>query len=58
MSPTLCRSRWFIASTIVGATSVEQLEETLDAFDIELPEAALQAIDNVHMLHRDPALAD
>ena len=46
-----------MTSTILGATSVEQLEETLDAFEMTLPEAALQAIDDVHLLHRNPALA-
>lgn len=46
-----------MTSTILGATSEEQLEETLDAFDITLPDAAIQAIDDVHLLHRNPALA-
>ena len=56
-----CRTRPFIAaggSTIVGATSLAQLEQNLDAF--ELPPEALTAemveqINEVHMRCRSPS---
>ncbi len=38
----------FVASTIVGANSKEQLEESLAAMDLELSEEVLQACDKVH----------
>eukprot|EP01025_Chloroclados_australasicus_P064682 TRINITY_DN8674_c0_g1_i2.p1 TRINITY_DN8674_c0_g1~~TRINITY_DN8674_c0_g1_i2.p1 ORF type:complete len:112 (+),score=20.25 TRINITY_DN8674_c0_g1_i2:96-431(+) len=53
-----CKSRWFIPSTIVGATGVEQLEENLDGFSVNLPSAVIAAIDEVHMRNRNPALGD
>lgn len=28
-----CHSRWFVASTIIGATSLAQLKENIGAFD-------------------------
>lgn len=53
-----CKSRWYIPSTIIGATSMGQLEENLDAFGLELPDAVLTAIDDVHRLYRNPSLYD
>lgn len=42
-----------VTSTIIGATSVAQLEEDLNAFEIELDTSTLRQIDEV--LHRFPA---
>jgi aryl-alcohol dehydrogenase-like predicted oxidoreductase len=53
-----CKSRWYIPSTIIGATSVLQLDENLDAFGLELPEAVLTAIDDIHRQYRNPSLYD
>ena len=59
-----CRSRWYVGSTIIGATSLEQLDENLSVFGagaagptaaLELSESALDAIDAVHLDARDPA---
>lgn len=49
------RSRWFVASTIIGATTMEQLRENIDAFDVELSDECLQSIDEVYRRYRDPA---
>ena len=38
----------FVASTIIGATSIEQLDESLAALDLELSAEVLQACDDVH----------
>jgi aryl-alcohol dehydrogenase-like predicted oxidoreductase len=53
-----CNSRWFVGSTLVGATSNDQLEENLEAFSMSLPEDVLSAVDNVHTKHRNPTLID
>ncbi len=38
----------FVASTIIGATSVQQLEPSLDAMELVLSDEVLQACDRVH----------
>lgn len=45
-----CRSRWFIPSTIIGATSLEQVRENLEAFEggPHLDTEVLAKIDSVH----------
>jgi aryl-alcohol dehydrogenase-like predicted oxidoreductase len=53
-----CRSRWFVPSTLVGASSVAQLRENLGAFSAELPPEVLAAIDEVHVRHRNASLVD
>ena len=35
MALAWCRTRWYVASTIIGATTMEQLRENIDAFDPE-----------------------
>ncbi|MBA3034645.1 MAG: aldo/keto reductase [Gammaproteobacteria bacterium] len=49
------RSRWCVASTIVGASSVTQLAEDLDACEIKLDEEVLTAIDRLYLLHGNAA---
>ena len=48
-----CR-RPFMASVIFGATSVEQLERSLRAASVELPEALMKEIDATHRAHPMP----
>ena len=50
--------RWYMASVIIGATSMEQLRECIDAFDVDLDEDTLKAIDEIHMEHRNPMFTD
>ncbi len=47
--------RGFVASTIIGATSMAQLRENLDAWDVVLPEAALARIETIHLSRFNPA---
>jgi len=47
--------RWFVASTIIGATSMEQLAENLDAWDQPLSEAVLAEIEMLHRRYTNPA---
>jgi aryl-alcohol dehydrogenase-like predicted oxidoreductase len=48
MALAWCYSRWFVASTIIGATSLAQLKENIDAAEITLPEHVVAAIDAIH----------
>jgi aryl-alcohol dehydrogenase-like predicted oxidoreductase len=50
-----CRSRWFVASTIIGATSMDQLKENVEAFDVDLSEECVAEVEAVHRRFRDPA---
>ncbi|MFN4872131.1 MAG: NADP(H)-dependent aldo-keto reductase, partial [Pseudanabaena sp.] len=49
------RSRWFVASTIIGATSLEQLKEDLDSVNVELDSTIFAEIENVNALYPNPA---
>lgn len=50
-----CKSRLFVGSTIIGATSVTQLEENLDSFGIQLDKSVIKAVDKVYTRYRDPS---
>lgn len=47
--------RWFVTSTIVGATSLAQLEENLAAWERPLSQEALQEIEALHLRYMNPA---
>ncbi len=47
-------SRAFVTSTIIGATSLEQLALDIGSVDVTLPEEALKAIEAVHLELPDP----
>lgn len=49
------RSRWFVASTIIGATTLEQLKENLESVNVVLNEEILAELDAVHVSHPNPA---
>jgi aryl-alcohol dehydrogenase-like predicted oxidoreductase len=48
-------SRWFVASTIIGATTMAQLEENLGAVELKLSPEVLDAIDGIHLRYTNPA---
>nr|WP_314861967.1 aldo/keto reductase [uncultured Undibacterium sp.] len=50
-----CYSRWFVASTIIGATNLTQLVENIRATDIKLTEEVVAAINAVHAISANPA---
>lgn len=56
MALAFVRSRWFVASTIVGATTLEQLEQNIDAASTELDAAVLAQIDAIHLRYPNPAI--
>lgn len=48
------RDRPFMASVIFGATSMEQLQRSLDGVDLVLDETVLKGIDEIHRAHPLP----
>ena len=53
LNPVTMATAWskqfsFVASTIIGATTPEQLDATLSAIDLELSDEVLKACDEVH----------
>ncbi|WP_138502840.1 NADP(H)-dependent aldo-keto reductase [Nostoc sp. PA-18-2419] len=49
------RSRWFVASTIIGATTLEQLKENLESVNVVLNKDILEELDKVHVQFPNPA---
>jgi aryl-alcohol dehydrogenase-like predicted oxidoreductase len=45
----------FVTSTIIGATTMEQLKENIDTIQVTLSEEVLKAIDAVQAIIPDPA---
>lgn len=56
MAIAFVRSRWFVASTIIGATTPAQLKENIDAAQVELSPAALAEIDQIHLNYPNPSV--
>lgn len=55
MALAFCYTNWRVASTIIGANSVAQLDENLDAWGTTLAPELLAQIDAVRWVIRDPA---
>lgn len=49
-----CYHREHVASTIIGATTVEQLKEDINAYDIKLNDEILEKISKVYKKYTDP----
>ncbi len=61
MTPTqlalaFCYTKWQVASTIIGVTSVAQLDENLDVWGTTLEPSVLEAIDKIRWEARDPGV--
>jgi aryl-alcohol dehydrogenase-like predicted oxidoreductase len=54
MALAWCYSRWFVGSTIIGATTLAQLKENIDAAEISLPGEVVAAIDAIHARITNP----
>ncbi len=48
-------SRWFVTSTIIGATKIEQLKENIDSVHVVLNKDILVELDAVHTRYPNPA---
>ncbi|GAB4816568.1 hypothetical protein N2152v2_003614 [Parachlorella kessleri] len=53
-----CKSRWYVASTIIGATTLEHLKKNIAAFELDLDKDTLKEIDAIHLQHRNPNVTD
>jgi aryl-alcohol dehydrogenase-like predicted oxidoreductase len=47
--------RWFVTSTIIGATTMQQLKENIDAWQCHLPVEVLNEIEIMHLKYMNPA---
>ncbi len=56
MALAFCYTKWQVASTLIGVTSVAQLDEDLDAWGTTLSPELLKQIDAIRWEIRDPAL--
>jgi aryl-alcohol dehydrogenase-like predicted oxidoreductase len=50
-----CYSRWFVASTIIGATTLAQLKENIDAYELQLPADVIDQVNAIHARITTPA---
>ena len=61
LSLAWCRSRWYHSSCIIGATTLAQLKEDIDAFDPEvvplLSQEVLKEVDAIHNSCPNPCLS-
>jgi aryl-alcohol dehydrogenase-like predicted oxidoreductase len=55
MALAFCYTKWQVASTIIGVTSEQQLDECVAAWGITLSADLLKAIDDIRWEMRDPA---
>ncbi len=55
MALAYVNTREFMASTIIGATSLEQLKANIESVDIELSEEVLEGIEAIHARYPNPA---
>ena len=56
MALAFCRQRFFTASTIIGATTMAQLDADIDSAEVTLGDDVLNAIDAIHRRYTNPAL--
>ena len=56
MALAFCYTKWQVASTIIGVTSVAQFDEDLAAWGTTLSPEVLKAIDQIRWEIRDPAV--
>ncbi|MFC5605678.1 aldo/keto reductase [Variovorax soli] len=56
MALAFCYTNWRVASTIIGVTSVAQLDEDLDAWGTALSPELMAEIDKIRWEMRDPAV--
>jgi aryl-alcohol dehydrogenase-like predicted oxidoreductase len=54
MALAWCYSRWFVASTIIGATNLTQLKENIDAEQVTLSDEVVAAINAIHAKYTNP----
>lgn len=48
-------NRWFVTSTIIGATTMTQLQENINAYQVKLSDAVMNEIEQIHLAMMNPA---
>jgi len=56
MALAFVREKWFVNSTIIGATTLQQLEQDIDNGSVCLSDDLLAEIDSIHQRFPNPAL--
>jgi aryl-alcohol dehydrogenase-like predicted oxidoreductase len=54
MAIAFCLSRPFVTSAIIGATTMDQLKTDIAAADLELSQAVLEDIEQIHLDYPNP----
>ena len=49
------KQQFFVTSTIIGATNLEQLKENIAAFEVTLSDEILQGVEDIHRQQPNPA---
>jgi aryl-alcohol dehydrogenase-like predicted oxidoreductase len=47
--------QWFVTSTIIGASSLDQLKENIEAYNRKFSQELLDDIEKIHLTHMNPA---
>ena len=55
LSLAFIKQQFFVTSTIIGATNLDQLKENIQAFEIDLSAEILQGIEDIHRQQPNPA---
>ncbi|TCB51472.1 NADP(H)-dependent aldo-keto reductase [Acinetobacter sp. ANC 4779] len=55
LSLAFIKQQFFVTSTIIGATNLNQLKENIQAFEIDLSAEVLQGIEDIHRQQPNPA---
>lgn len=55
MALAFVRQQPFVASTLLGATTLEQLKTNIDSFNLTLNEEVLQQLEDIHSRFTIPA---
>jgi len=55
MALAFVNSRTFLTSTIIGATSMDQLKNDIDSVELTLPQQVLEGIEGIHSAYPNPS---
>lgn len=58
LAHTWAATRWYMATVIIGGTTIDQVRSNIDACCMELGEEAEAAIDEIYLRHGNPNLVD
>jgi len=54
MSIKFCEVQKFVTSTIIGATTMQQLKTNIESVNVDLDKEVIKEINNVHLMHSNP----